>query len=340
MNIFNTSRMVQTEPGFIVGPISSFLGFILDFIFNLINGIAGPAALGISIIIFTIIIRALLLPLAIKMNKSMEKMQILKPQIDAINKKYEGKKDAESNRAKGLEIQKLYSENGVNPLGGCLPAILQMPIFITLFNMFQMPYLYINELNQIYSRIAYQIMRVPNFYTYIQNTPSIGINKIPTNMPELMLTDKPDLLRLFNSYTSYDWQTLLNVLPTNYYDIDYVNGLLNIKDGMEHFLTISLIQPAGLTFPGVILPVFAAATTYFTSRMMMQKQMSTATVEQGTINPMQMQQKIMMYAMPIMMGAITVTSPAAVGLYWVSSNLFQIGQHYVLNKISQKKQDK
>lgn len=330
--MFNTSRMVQSEPGFIIGPISNLLGFILDFIFNFASNIYMPLALGLSIIIFTIFIRFLILPLNIKMHKNMEKIRALKPKMDVITEKYKNSKDPEANKKKNLEIQKMYQENGANPLSGCLPAILQMPIFITLFAMFQMPYIYISQLGQIYSRIANHVMAIPNYYVYIRDTYEISLAKLPGNI-NLNLALESDLLRLFNVYTPNDWDMLLNVLPSQYLDTAYFASLLAQKDMIEHFLTISLVTPAGLTFPGVILPILSAGTTFLTSKLMMRQQQPMG----GDTKAIEIQQKVFLYVMPVMMGGITITAPAGVGLYWVVSNLFHLCQHSILNKLTKPK---
>ena len=342
---FSMERTVQAEPGVIVGPIANVLGFILDFIFNIMSGISLPVALGLSIILFTVVIRILLLPIAIKMHKNMEKMRELKPYMDVITKKYENKKDPESMKQKNMEIQKLYSENGANPIGGCLPALIQMPIFITLFTMFQRPYFYITQLNDVYARIATHLMEmpqkvsvftgntVPGLLYYIEQTPSIGLDKLPNNI-NLNFLETSELMRLFNVYTEYDWNTLLSVIPHNYIDYAYFTSLLAEKNMMEHFLTIDLVAPSGFGWPAILLPILSAGSTFLTSKLMMKQQ----TAMPGADNQaMIMQQKMMMYGMPIMMGAITITAPAGVGLYWVASNIFHLIQHITLTKLGSKK---
>ncbi|WP_067140534.1 YidC/Oxa1 family membrane protein insertase [Oceanivirga salmonicida] len=86
---------------------------------------------GLAIIATTIIIKLILYPLTVKQEKSMAKMKKYQPEIDAINKKYK------SDRAKlSEETTKLYREKGINPLGGCLPLLIQLPIFIMLYHTF------------------------------------------------------------------------------------------------------------------------------------------------------------------------------------------------------------
>lgn len=87
---------------------------------------------GIGIIIFTLIVKTVLLPLMYFQTKSTRKTQELQPQIKAIQAKYPGK-DTESRRLVSEETQRLYSENNVNPYIGCLPLLVQLPIMWALY---------------------------------------------------------------------------------------------------------------------------------------------------------------------------------------------------------------
>ena len=93
---------------------------------------------GWAIVVITIVINMVLLPLRLSSMKSMKKMQVLKPQVDVINAKYKNvglrdPKKAEQNQ----EVMELYKKHGVNPMGGCLPMVLQMPIFIAFYSVLQ-----------------------------------------------------------------------------------------------------------------------------------------------------------------------------------------------------------
>ena len=86
---------------------------------------------GLAIIAFTILIRVILLPLSIKQTKSTAKMGAIGPEVKKVQAKY--KSDPQKSQQ---EVMKLYKENGVNPMGGCLPMIVQMPILFALFYVF------------------------------------------------------------------------------------------------------------------------------------------------------------------------------------------------------------
>lgn len=87
---------------------------------------------GVGIILFTIIIRIILMPLMHYQTKSMRKTQELQPKMKELQEKY-ASKDAETSRKLQEEQQRLYSEHGVNPLSGCLPMLVQMPIMMALW---------------------------------------------------------------------------------------------------------------------------------------------------------------------------------------------------------------
>ncbi|MDR1861463.1 MAG: membrane protein insertase YidC [Candidatus Ancillula sp.] len=97
---------------------------------------SGPGGAWIlSIAFLTILIRICILPLFIKSIHSTRKLQTLQPQMRAIQKKYKGKKDQASREAMSRETMALYQEHGANPMGGCLPLLIQSPFFIALWQM-------------------------------------------------------------------------------------------------------------------------------------------------------------------------------------------------------------
>jgi YidC/Oxa1 family membrane protein insertase len=100
----------------------SGLGAVLSFFYDIIP------SYGVAIILLTIFVRVLLLPLTLKQTRSMHAMQQIQPQVKELQRKYKG------NRQKlNEELMKLYKEHQVNPLGGCLPLLLQLPVFFALY---------------------------------------------------------------------------------------------------------------------------------------------------------------------------------------------------------------
>ncbi|CED95018.1 MULTISPECIES: YidC/Oxa1 family membrane protein insertase [Romboutsia] len=111
--------------------LSNALGHVLRIIFELVQNY------GLSIILFTILVKVLLLPLTIKQTKSTKAMQDIQPKIQEIQTKYKDKPEKQQQ-----EIMKIYTEAKINPLAGCLPLLIQMPILIALFSVLREPVTY------------------------------------------------------------------------------------------------------------------------------------------------------------------------------------------------------
>lgn len=318
---FTNNNTVNPEPGVIVGPIANVFGFILDAIYNVFYAISSSLALGLSIIFFTFIVRLLILPLGIKQQKHAISMRKLQPDIQKINKKYEGRNEMSDKQAKTAEIQKLYADKKVNPFAGCLPALIQWPIFITLFSMFRSPYAYITRLRDAYLSIINQMVTYENWAEPINRTLSLGYNRVtlPFNMNE-----PNDLTRLIFTYSIEDWQTYFAQIPSQF--VPALESLINSVRGMETFLGIDMVSAVFFNWPAVLLPILAAASSFLTSRVMMK----SSPVDKDA--PGAALQKPMMYMMPVMMGFITFVSPGALGVYWIASNLFHLIQIVVLEK--------
>ncbi|MGH2691843.1 MAG: YidC/Oxa1 family membrane protein insertase, partial [Actinomycetota bacterium] len=100
----------------------SGLGSLLSFFYNVIP------SYGVAIILLTISVRIILLPLTIKQTKSMQEMQRIQPMVKELQRKHKGNK-----QKLNQELMALYKEHQVNPLGGCLPLLLQLPVFFALY---------------------------------------------------------------------------------------------------------------------------------------------------------------------------------------------------------------
>jgi YidC/Oxa1 family membrane protein insertase len=148
---------------------------ILILFYSLLSGIHLPGALGLSIILLTVTIRMLLWPLTSTQLKSTKKMAELKPHLDRIKEEHGHDKVRHQQ-----EVSSLYKEHGVNPLAGCLPLIMQIPVFIALY---QVLLKFVN-LNSI------QLLTNINNRIYI---PALRLADIPsTSFFGLNLSNKPN----------------------------------------------------------------------------------------------------------------------------------------------------
>ncbi len=321
---------IYKQPGFIVGPIAIVLGFVVNFIFNIIYSIAPENALGFTIIIFTIFTRILMLPLVQKQMKSMKKMQEIVPLTNEIKEKYKGKTDQESKQKETMEIQKLYQENGVNPLAGCLPMFIQMPIFFALNQVIRCSYLYIDKINVVYSSLSEKIMEIPGYtetVTTLLSTMDKDGKLILTRVPkgvDFAFTVE-DLNSAVNIFSANDWFQIISTAPANIANDIYT--ILIEKNTIDTFFGMNLSENPTLFSITVIIPILSVITTFLTSWLSMKGNPSLNDNSQQA-----QQQKMMMYMMPVMMGFFAFQLTAGVGLYWITSSLFQIGQQLVINK--------
>ena len=128
----------------VFGPIFDAIAWLLAQFYSVVPD------LGISIILLTITIMLLLYPLTAKQAKSMMAMQRVQPEIKKLQAKYKG------DRAKlNEEMMKFYQENKINPLAGCLPLLVQMPIFISLFNVLRNSYKYVPTSSKLHSALCH-----------------------------------------------------------------------------------------------------------------------------------------------------------------------------------------
>ncbi|WP_341253672.1 YidC/Oxa1 family membrane protein insertase [Euzebya pacifica] len=249
------------------------LSAILHMYANLLDPIAGGYKWGFSIILLTLTVRLFLVPLAVRQTKSMRSMQKLQPELKKLQKKYDVDKtlmktDPEKYKAakeKQREAQMaLYQEHNVNPVGGCLPLVLQMPIFFALFQVLQPSP--VGALDRIFIDVSERIGVALTFGDRI---------------PELT--------------------------TANFFGID---SLANTAAG-------------GAGIGAIALVALQVGTTYYSTKMM-QGRNSQAAAEQ------QQAQKLMLYIMPVFLGWLSWTFPIGVVLYWVTTNVWTIGQQWVI----------
>ncbi|MDR1800559.1 MAG: YidC/Oxa1 family membrane protein insertase [Lachnospiraceae bacterium] len=119
----------------IVGQIAWLLGKVMNFIYTMLEKIlpSEHGLVGWSIIIFTILVYMLMLPLTIRQQKTSRLTSVMNPEIQAIRKKYGGKRDQASMLKMQEETQKVYDKYGTSMAGGCLPLLIQMPFLFGLY---------------------------------------------------------------------------------------------------------------------------------------------------------------------------------------------------------------
>jgi YidC/Oxa1 family membrane protein insertase len=316
--------LLAKSSGFIIGPIAEILGVVLNKIFEFVHTVTPVGALGISIILFTIFVRVLILPLMLNQQMSMKRMQEVQPELQKIQAKYKDKKDPESQKQMSQEMSEFYKKNKINPLGGCLPLLIQMPVFFALFKVLREASSYIAQLREIYNQLATSIMTVPN---YVQKIQAFAETKKGYTFD---LTQMESVQNLLSKLTTVEWNQLVSGISQDI--VTKIQPILEQKNNIELFFGISLIDsPMSLInqklwFPVILLPILAGLTTFLSSKLM-----TASSNNQQNAQAVQTQ-KTMNTVFPFLTAFMTLSLPAGLGLYWITSNIFQIFQQLAMNK--------
>ena len=117
----------------IIGQIASVMGWIMDGLYKMLDGLFGIQNIGLCIIIFSIIIYALMTPLQVKQQKFSKLSSVMQPELQKIQKKYKDKKDQASVQNMQEETQLVYQKYGVSPTGSCVQLLIQFPVLMALW---------------------------------------------------------------------------------------------------------------------------------------------------------------------------------------------------------------
>lgn len=316
-----------------IDALAQLLGVVLNQIFDVIYGISPVGSLGLAIILFTIFIRVLILPLMVNQQVSMRRMQKIQPQIQKIQDKYKNRKDPESQKQMSQELGEFYKTNKVNPLGGCLPLLIQMPIFFALFRVLQQAGTYISRLHDLYYQLAAKIVTVEGYQGILQEVVTERQN---LQLDETTLSTLEGLQTVLSKLTTNEWNKLTEALGNISQTImNEINQINLDKSGIEYFLGISLVDsPSDLMKQGVIVAVIlitvvSGFTTFLQSKVSMAgntQQNDQAAQTQRTMN----------IIFPLLTAWMTYSLPAGLGVYWITSNIFQIVQQLAINKYMDK----
>lgn len=313
----------------VIGDVAKLFGYLMDTIYNFFGNTFGFYSLGLSIIIFTIITRILMLPLAFKQQKSMKEMQKIQPEIKKIQDKYKNKKDQASQQKQQAEMTALYQEHGVNPLGGCLPLLIQMPIIFALFSVLRNIPAYIGSIGDKYYAIVDQINGVPGYaekfaslndkevadYEVFQNAFS-QIRDFDVTIPEKII----DVLYKFQTET---WSAFYELFG----DIQgAVEPIVTELTEIYSFVGINLADRPDLMSIGVLIPVLNVVVQFLATKASMSSNKNNQTGTAASTN------QTMMYTMPLISGFFAIQLPAGLGLYWLMGGIFQLGQQLVINR--------
>ncbi len=299
---------------------ANIFGYLLNLIYELVNNY------GIAIILFTLLIKIVMLPLSIKQQKMLKKSAKLQEKLKVIQFKYKNNPDKLNQ-----EMMNLYKEEKMNPFSGCLSTIIQFILLISIFYMVRCPLTYMKKIdtNTINSYVqqmkdegktvsaAYpeiDIIREANFLKE-KNPEDQTINNLSLNMNFLGL----DLSKIPQANLT-DWTVY--IIPILY----IISSFISIK--------MTTNMQSKLTKKDEVIDITEPEKENKKSKEPENQLLSLEEKKQEEeYDAMAQTNKMMSWMMPIMSVSISIIAPLGLALYWLVNNILMILERLILNKI-------
>lgn len=274
---------------------------------------------GVAIILFTLVLKLILLPLQMKSKKSMMRMNRMSGRMQEIQKKYA------NNQAKmSEEMQKLYAEEGVSPMSGCLWSFLPLPILIALYSIIRQPITHFMMLSEetmysIINHLADAGVAMGNIVKVAEDGAMVLKDGLPQLQPYGQINLVKEIAAQMPDYgSSIDGWINMNY---NFLGLDLTS---NPSTGFTNFHLVWAC--IGL----ILIPILAGLAQFALSFITMKQQPQ----QEG---PAARSTRSMMYMMPLVSVYIAFIMPAALGIYWIAQSVFSLIQEVILGKFFTKK---
>ena len=319
----------------IIGQAAWLLGKVMDGIYRVMNGVFGIQNIGICIILLTVVIYTLMIPLTIKQQKFSKMSAAMNPEIQKIQKKYQGKKDQASMEKMQEETQLVYEKYGVSPTSGCLPMFIQFPFLWAMWYVIRGIPAYLSQVKDVYTPLTEGITSTNGWQKIME---SIGEAK-----PILMDPSKYDysntniLIDVLYKFQSSTWETLKEGFPALQSTIESTMAQL---EKMNNFLGLNIAEAPlnlikdgfsagafGIVIAALMIPILAGLTQYLSVKMVPQNNGNTDQENQVAAT-----MKTMNITMPLLSVFMCFTMPTGLGLYWITSAVVRMVQQFFINK--------
>ena len=326
------SMILATKSGTpIIGQIAVVMGWIMNAIYKVLDAV-GIQNIGLCIIIFSILIYLCMTPLQVKQQKFSKLSAIMQPEIQKIQKKYQGKKDQDSMMKMQEETQAVYQKYGVSATGSCVQLAIQMPILFALYQVIQNIPAYVGSVYNVFNGVCTKILAVDGFTDIINNF--ITDNKM-TRVRQV--TDNADsIVDFLYALSPSQWKSLQEISQFSGFS-DQISktaseiqkmqtfGVLNIADQpLSYIKTGSII----LIIAAIAIPLLSWATQMLNLKLMPQ----AAPSGNDDNNAMASSMKTMNTVMPLMSAFFCFTFPVGLGIYWIASAVVRSIQQLLINR--------
>ncbi len=293
----------------ILTPIARVLGLIMNGIYAFFS-LFGIENLALSIIIFTLIMKVLMLPLTIKQQKFTRLSSRMNPEVQKVQAKYKGKRDEASLRKQQAETQAIYQKYGASPTSGCLPMLIMLPIMFALYQVINNIPDYVNIVRDQYQVVATAITQ----NGLVENVAGIA------GLEVAKLADNDSIIDVLSKLKTVQWKELAALVPGAGKAIDYIKNV-------NGFFGLSVTDIPSWKSASILIPILSMVLQFIQS-----KQLTLKTKDADKSNPTANAMSSMNYVMPVMSGFFALMLPIGVGIYWIANSAFSIVQQFFVNK--------
>ena len=244
---------------------------------------------GAAIGMLTLVVLVVATPLTLKGTSSMLKMQVLQPELKAIQDKY----DKDDREAMNAELMAFYKDNNINPVGGCVPMLFQIPVFLVLYRV-------IIGLTRRATDVGYQVGEVVGARA-VGASPVVLEREVAANFNPAYLDHESDL-----------WS-----------DLTQTNEMTSLGFDISRSASEVLSDGVVDSLPYLALVLVVGLSGWFQHKMIRSRQTG------APVNPTQ---DMIMKFMPFFLPVFSFTLPAAIVLYFLVSNIYRIGQQYYITR--------
>ena len=282
------------------------------FAWPLVKFYEATGSYGLAIVVFALMVNLIMTPFMAKSKKSMMRSSRLQPQIQELQRRHEG-----NPQKLNAEMQKLYQEEGVNPMSGCLWSLIPFPILIALYSVIRRP-----------------ITRMMFAADSVVDTLKEYMTTMGWYAASGARADAYAEVKLANLAHQH-WDAVSTDLAgkiDKLMDIDF--NFLGINLGDQP--TVSTLWQGPYTWAAIglfLIPFVSAALSYFSMKISSASNPTTGDAQSEAT------MKSMNLMMPLMSIWICFVMPAAMGVYWIANSLFGMARDYLLNKIFKKQMD-
>lgn len=267
---------------------------------------------GVALILFTLVVKLVLLPFMMKSKRSMIRMNMVSGQLQEIQKRY-----ANNREKMAEEQQRLYQENGINPMSGCLWSFIPMPILIALYYIIRQPITH------------FMMLSKDVLQTVVQSAADAGVN-----LTNIVMMDKatgaPALKDGLYQMAAYGQINLVKAVqemglstPEGWFDMNY--NFLGLDLTATPWEYVKSFTFTWAVIGVILIPILAGLSQFVFSKLTMKTQPQADAAGGASM-------KSMMYMMPLMSVYIAFIMPAALGVYWIAQSVFSLIQEAILNK--------